>query len=66
MEVDCALPLTAAFIARRLTALHDPADHHTQHFLHRLGPAHHRQVIGRFARAGNEWMPRRELEPPPH
>lgn len=35
IEIDCAQPLTAAFIAQRLTALQDPADHHTQQFLRR-------------------------------
>ncbi|WP_078565252.1 hypothetical protein [Xanthomonas axonopodis] len=65
IEVDCA-PLTTAFIAQRLAALHDPADHPTQQFLRRWKPAHHRQVIGWFERAGNELMPSRELEPAPH
>ncbi|PPV05356.1 hypothetical protein XbrCFBP1976_17690, partial [Xanthomonas bromi] len=30
IEIDCAQPLTATFIAQRLAALHDPADHHTE------------------------------------
>ncbi len=29
IELDCAQPLTAAFIAQRLAALWDPDDHHT-------------------------------------
>ncbi|MBV6811841.1 hypothetical protein KWH19_19230 [Xanthomonas campestris pv. pennamericanum] len=51
IEVDCAQPLTADFIAQRLAALHDPADHHTQQFLRRWGQAHHQQVIVWLERA---------------
>ncbi|OAX89421.1 hypothetical protein A7D16_00600 [Xanthomonas nasturtii] len=51
IEIDCAQPLTATFIARRLAALQDPADHHTQQFLRRWGPAHHQQVIEWFRHA---------------
>ncbi|WP_184622847.1 hypothetical protein [Xanthomonas sp. 3058] len=51
IEVDCAQPLTAPFIAQRLIDLRDPAGHHTQQFLRRWGQAHLQRVIGWFDRA---------------
>ncbi|APO93686.1 hypothetical protein [Xanthomonas vesicatoria] len=51
IEIDCAQPLTAPFIAQRLTSLRDSNDHHTQQFVRRWGQAHHQQVIGWFERA---------------
>ncbi|WP_115511923.1 MULTISPECIES: hypothetical protein [Xanthomonas] len=57
IEIDCAQPLTALFIAQRLTDLRTPTDHHTQQLLRRWGPAHHQQVIDWFERAFRELSP---------
>ncbi|MCD0246342.1 hypothetical protein JWH11_12560 [Xanthomonas melonis] len=54
IEIDCAQPLTATFIAQRLAALNDPTDHHTQQFLRCWGQAHHWGVLEWFERAGSE------------
>ncbi|MCC8559905.1 hypothetical protein [Xanthomonas vesicatoria] len=54
IEVDCAQPLSAPFIAQRLASLHDLNDHHTQQFLRCWGKPHHRRVIGWLEHAQNE------------
>ncbi|MFO3704294.1 hypothetical protein ACI6Q5_04745 [Xanthomonas codiaei] len=59
IEVDCAQPLTAPFIAQRLASLRDPREHHTQQFLRRWGEPHHRRVIAWFERADGELKPSR-------
>ncbi|PPU74202.1 MULTISPECIES: hypothetical protein [Xanthomonas] len=57
IEIDCAQPLTAPFIAQRLASLRDAGEHHTQQFLRRWGQPHHRQVIDWFERALLEVRP---------
>ncbi len=51
---DCRIPLTAAFVEQRLTALADRSDWTTQRFLEVWGEAHLRQVVAWFERARRE------------
>lgn len=54
IEVDCGLPLTAAFIHERLEALGDPRDFRTEQFVRHYGAAHLARVQAWFAQAQRE------------
>ena len=50
----CYIPLTEAFVARRIAALDDPRDHGTQRFIQTWGEAHLAQVKSWFRQADAE------------
>lgn len=51
IEVQCGIPLTAAYVAGRLRILADPAQEETQRFIKSWGQAHRERVVGWFQRA---------------
>ena len=57
IEVICRQPLTAEFIAQRLSALANVREYSTARFIERYGPVHHQCVQEWFAQAGNELAP---------
>lgn len=54
IEADCGIPLTLAFVKRRLDELANPRLHHTQRLVEVWGDAHRQQVIAWFERAQRE------------
>ena len=54
ITVLCAIPLTPAYVEKRLTALRDPADYGTQRFIATWGEPHLQRVIGWFEQAKRE------------
>lgn len=54
ITVDCDIPVTKAFVARRLKELDDPRLHTTRRFVEVWGEAHRQQVIAWFERAERE------------
>ncbi len=54
ITVDCGIPLTKAFVQRRLKELANPRLHHTQRFVEVWGDAHRQQVMAWFERAERE------------
>lgn len=50
----CGIPLTASYVAGRLTDLRDPANHTTQKFVAMWGEEHRLRVIGWFEQAQQE------------
>ena len=51
ITVECAIPLTQAFIEQRLAALRNPRDLHTQKFVAEWGQGHLDQVVEWFEMA---------------
>jgi hypothetical protein len=51
---DCGIPLTKAFVERRLAALADRGDWSTQRFIDVWGERHLRRVLAWFERAARE------------
>lgn len=51
IEVDCGIPLTTSFCERRIQALDDEQDRHTQAFRDKYGEEHLAQVISWFRTA---------------
>jgi hypothetical protein len=51
IEVDCAIPLTPAFVAARLAALGDAGSEEATRFVRLYGPAHWRNVLTWFGQA---------------
>jgi hypothetical protein len=54
IEVECGIPLTAAFIRDRLDELGDEGAEESQRFRRLYGDAHWRRVLGWFARSAQE------------
>jgi hypothetical protein len=54
ITVDCGIPLTPDYIEKRLSALRDESDAHTERFLKMYGEEHLERVIGWFERAREE------------
>ncbi len=54
ITVDCGIPLTKAFVQRRLKELADTRLHTTRRFVEVWGDAHRQQVIAWFQRAERE------------
>jgi hypothetical protein len=54
IEVQCRLPLSNAFIVRRIAALSDLHSAETRRFIECYGNIHHRQIIAYFQRALRE------------
>ena len=54
ITVECGIPLTPAFIAKRLTVWRNEEAQETKRFRHLYGDAHWRAVIGRFEQAERE------------
>jgi len=54
ITVDCGIELTSDFIDKRLTALNDLDNYHTQKFKKNYGAKHLKQVIGWFKQAKGE------------
>lgn len=52
--VECGLKLTKPFIEKRIAALRNKREHHTQQFVKRYGQSHHQQVLNWFAMAAEE------------
>ena len=50
----CKIPLTADYVAARLTELRDIQNHNTQKFVGSWGEAHRKQVIAWFEQAETE------------
>jgi hypothetical protein len=51
IEIDCGIPLTAAYARERIAALADLRDFRTEQFLRLYGEAHLNRVRGWFAQA---------------
>lgn len=54
IEVECGIPLTAAFIRDRLDALGDEEAEESQRFRRLYGDAHWHRVLDWFARSAQE------------
>ncbi|MCC5888195.1 MAG: hypothetical protein JJT88_17310 [Gammaproteobacteria bacterium] len=54
IAVDCGIPLTKAFVRRRLEELANPRLHTTSRFIEVWGEAHRQRVIEWFERAERE------------
>ena len=54
ITVLCGIPLTSAYVEKRLSELRDPADHGTKKFVATWGDAHLARVIGWFEQAERE------------
>ncbi|MEM9782198.1 MAG: hypothetical protein AAF899_06950 [Pseudomonadota bacterium] len=51
ITVDCGIPLTQDFVARRIDALQDESDYHTRKFIETWGAAHHAKTLEWFKEA---------------
>ncbi|MBS7455769.1 hypothetical protein [Coralloluteibacterium stylophorae] len=51
VQVDCGLRLDGDYVQRRIAALEDPRDFHTQQLVQRWGDPHRQRVVGWFRRA---------------
>ena len=51
----CGIPLTPDYIEKRIAALNDPRDYHTQKFIDTWGETHLKKVIGWFEQARQEY-----------
>lgn len=56
ITVTCGLELTPAFVAARLEALGDPANHETRRFVEQWGEAHRQKVLGWLEHARKELL----------
>lgn len=54
ITVDCDIPLTKAFVQRRLEELANPRLHTTRRFVEVWGDVHYQQVVAWFERAERE------------
>lgn len=51
ITVACGIPLTPEYVARRIAALEDRSDFHTEKFIARWGTAHHARTVAWFRKA---------------
>ncbi len=51
ITVDCGLKLTPDYISKRIAALQNNKDHHTQRFVELYGQQHLERVLGWFMQA---------------
>ena len=51
ITVDCGLELTPDYISKRISALKNDTDPHTQQFVKLYGQAYRQQVLGWFKQA---------------
>lgn len=54
IEVDCGLRLDIDYVRRRIAALENLEDVHTQQFTRRWGDLHRQQIVGWFRQAEEE------------
>ncbi|MEW6037453.1 MAG: hypothetical protein AB1648_04275 [Pseudomonadota bacterium] len=57
IEVECGIPLTAAFLQARLAALRDEEAGEARRFRRLYGDAHWLRVLGWFEHAAQETLP---------
>ena len=57
ITVQCGIPLTPDFIARRIEALEDESDFRTRNFIETWGEAHHAKTLGWFRQAATRLTP---------
>ena len=54
ITVICGIPLTLTYVKKRIAALNDEKDHHTQQYIKVWGAARHSQTLSWFQRAAEE------------